>query len=256
MKTIFYFFLSIICLTSCLDSSFDTTDLVNYNDINYLDQGKNRNSYPNDAYRIVGITPQDNNWHVIVEYSGGCEEHVFYTWWDGDWKETNPKSTGLPEADFWLMHDGNDDSCERLVRDTLHLDLQSLFQSEYPEQGAIITVFNASSGKKITIDPALLFIQEQNCDLKASLVGSICGDGIWGNQWLLLDDTVERHERIWLQPVKNSAKSGLNIPASGRYKIGVNLLFGFHYGENEDPCNGMQGGTIIPAFISCMEGTE
>lgn len=255
MKTIFYFFASAVCLISCLDSSFDTTDLIHYNDINYLPQGESISNFPNDPYRIVGIVSYETSWEVIVEYSGGCEEHIFYTWWDGQLTTPEPvqNNYSVVQASFWLAHNSNGDACDRTIRDTLQLDLQSLFQSEYPDEGVLVTTINAHSGEQIVVDPSLLYIQKNNCELEASLVGSLCGTGIWDNQWLLLYDSTKGPRKIWLQPVKSNLADGFTIPGSGQYMTRVRLLFGFQYSENDSTCTSTYQDTIIPVAVTCLE---
>lgn len=242
-----YFFL-IIIFTSCLDSDFVTNDLIVENDINYLHPSLDRSDFPNDQFRIVGVSPSEEIFNIIVEYEGGCEEHRFYAWWDGRWQYSSP-----PKAAFYLSHSNRGDKCERLVRDTVQVNLNRVFLDSYPEDGAaIITLKNGFNHKSITIDPDLARIQQsQSCALEVDLKNISCLSSIWGSRGILLSDTSISHENIWLQPVRNDYDVSLDVPSSGKYHIGITLLFGYKY-DTED-CDDESNDHLIPVAVHCLE---
>ena len=73
----------------------------------------------NSADVIAGV--DSYQLRVLVEYSGGCEEHSFSAYWDGSFVKTNP-----PRARIILVHDDNGDVCRMLVTEELHIDLSDL----------------------------------------------------------------------------------------------------------------------------------
>lgn len=246
---ILYFLGLITLFSSCLKDDFDSNDLVIENDINYLHPSLDLGDFPNDPFRIIGITTADDFFNIIVEYTGGCEEHRFFTWWDGDWTASNPaKST------FYLSHGNRGDNCERVVRDTVQLDLNKVFNGTYPQQKPFINVKNAYNKKTVAIDPYLSELGEkENCQIKASIGTMTCVEGIWLKVGLLLSDSVQNHEKIWIQPVKNSDGISLDIPASGDYSIQITPIFGFEFDKIDDQdCQEQPDETLLPAAINCM----
>jgi len=55
-----------------------------------------------------------------ASYGGGCEEHAFQLCWDGSVMESDPVQINVA-----LIHDGNGDSCEAEVTETLSFDLST-----------------------------------------------------------------------------------------------------------------------------------
>lgn len=233
-------------LTSCLESDLATTDKNSDSDLNYLDPTQDRNNYPNDPYRIIGISPRGDFWDVIVEYSGGCESHNFYTWWDGAPNEE--------AVSFYFFHNSNGDACEALVRDTISLDMPQVISDESTLSNATISLINANTLRRIPVDPELAGIDQGSwCSHQTSLLGTSCGEGIWDNQWMLMNEALPGHEKIWLQPVSNSTQVNLRKPETDRYLIGVTLLFGYQYSTADGNCQSLPEGSIVPIAINCLE---
>lgn len=243
-----YFLISLIAI-SCMDNQFDTNDLIVENDINYLHPSLSRTDFPNDKYRIVGITPVDEYFNIIVEYPGGCEEHHFYTWWDGNWSESSP-----PRATFYLSHSARGDNCDRSVRDTVRIELNKVFGMKSLPEEVHVRVRNGYSGKSIEVDPFLASIsQSNNCDLEATLNDMICLQGIWDQKGFLLLDSVAYHDSVWIQPVKNMNDVTLDIPGSGKYLIGITPVFGFDFtSELAIDCETTPERSVLPASINCI----
>lgn len=248
IRQFFYGSVFMMCC-GCLESGYDSNDLVIENDINYLHPTLDMGEFPNNPYKILGITPQDDFFDVIVEYTGGCQEHRFYTWWDGNWSEATS-----PEGTFYLLHEDGGDACERVVRDTIKLDMNKVFNGTYPLQHTYVTVKNAYDGNAITVDPFLAEISNySDCQLKASLENMLCVQGIWENKGLLLIDSIPGHEKVWIQPVKNNNDISLTIPSVGQYRIDVTPLFGFEQIAQDANCLGKPEGVVLPASINCIQ---
>lgn len=233
-------------VTGCYDSSLDATNSITENRINYNFDSFDRSNQPNDPFRIVGITPSGVEWKVIVEYSGGCNEHSFYTWWEEDFFSEDPLQAG-----FSLSHDSNGDACEAVIRDTLVLNMEKVVGRDFLK--ASITIVNARSQRRVNVDADLARIaQTGSCELAASIESNTCGLGIWDDQWLLLKDSIGAKGKVWIIPVKNDAGISLDAPASGDYKIGVTFLFG-HFNSNlTSECYVLDDALAVPAQINCI----
>lgn len=247
VKYILYYILSGLILTSCYESGLDASEKNSESDLVYFDERQSMEDFPNDPFRIIGISPIENNWSVIVEYSGGCADHFFYTWWDGN--------INNDAASFYIFHNGNGDACKALVRDTIHLDIkQVLYGSSTSEMN--ITAINSSNQNKIVIDPKLAALkQASECNYTATLTGTSCGYGIWDNQWFKLNEKIEGIENIWLQPIANDPSIGLQKPELGQYDIAFTILFGHEYNAtaNSVTCLSVPEGAILPVAIECLQ---
>lgn len=56
-----------------------------------------------------------------VEYSGGCEEHLFEIYWSGHVLEEDPVSVELV-----VVHDDRNDACEKAVSEAITIDLSQI----------------------------------------------------------------------------------------------------------------------------------
>lgn len=228
----------------CLKSDLETTDKNSNYSLNYLDPNQNPNGYPNDPYRILAITPSPDNWNIIVQYSGGCKDHHFFTWWDGNVEKN--------ASQFYLFHNANDDACEAMVRDTITIDMTEVMSIAI--DSLTITAINASNNKGVELKPELRhLVQGLDCYQSVSLLGTTCGQGIWDNQWLSLKHEIAGIDNIWLQPVRSGDNVELTKPETGKYKIGITALFGFEYESTDVNCQSLPEGEILPVAITCME---
>jgi hypothetical protein len=71
-----------------------------------------------DAYQIRSAEVVQQQLHIEVSYSGGCEGHVFELFTDGLLMKSLP-----PKQNFFLKHYANKDACEELFTETLVFDL-------------------------------------------------------------------------------------------------------------------------------------
>ena len=244
MKKLVYIITALI-LTSCYDSALDATDKNSDARLDYLDAAQDPGSYANDEYHIIGVTPGEDVWKVIVQYSGGCEEHSFFSWTDN--------SVVNNKAQFYLFHNANGDLCEALVRDTVYLNMSEVFATNISDID--ITLNNPSTSRPIEIRSDLRSMtQGEDCYYEASFIGTSCGQGIWNNQWFSLADSLADGSRIWFQPIKNSMEVDLQKPDPGKYEIGVTFLFGYQYLEDAaGTCQSIPEGAIVPVAINCLE---
>jgi hypothetical protein len=67
---------------------------------------------------IIKTTIEGNILTIVVSYSGGCAEHEFKLYFDGNYKKSLP-----PKVDFILTHDNKGDACRSIVEKTLKFDI-------------------------------------------------------------------------------------------------------------------------------------
>lgn len=247
MKSWTFVMLAVVCI-SCYETDLDATAISSDSDERYF-FATNLGDLELDPFQIIGITPDRLGWDVIVEYSGGCEEHQFFASWSGEFLEGSPLQTVVG-----LGHVGNSDPCEAILRDTVRLEFNELFYGAYPSEGLDITLVDPLSGRSITVQNSLAQLVQGNfCNLNASLESAICGEGIWQDKWFKVQDPIGDFESIWFQPVTNNAAVSLEIPEDGNYDIGVTLLFGYQFQSEDIMCQALPEGAIIPVSINCME---
>jgi len=79
---------------------------------------------------IKQITIDGDLLSIDVSYSGGCEEHKFNLYFDGNYKKSLP-----PKAAFFLQHVPHTDQCRSIVDLTLKFDIG---KSQYAGQKEIM----------------------------------------------------------------------------------------------------------------------
>ena len=233
-------------LTGCLESGLDFTPVDNDTALDY--DVSSTFSGPNDAYNIIGISPGEGKLNMFLSYPGGCKVHAFRVVWDGEIREVG----GFKEVFLKVFHQDNDDQCEALLRPVITIDLKSVLGSFMADDSTRIIVQNASNGRTIKIDPLLAKIPQNNtCALKTTFENSLCGYGIWQNNWFKMADSLGTGDNIWLQPVAYNPEISSIIPAAGAYDLGITLLFG--YQTPEDPsCLTIPSGQVIPVEVNCI----
>ncbi|MEQ8555948.1 MAG: NigD-like C-terminal domain-containing protein [Cyclobacteriaceae bacterium] len=249
MRLLYFIFLLSV-LTGCLESGLDFTPVDNNTALDY--DVSATFSGPNDAYNIVGISPEEGKLNMYLSYSGGCQVHTFRVVWDGEVKEVN----NYKEIFLKVFHQANEDPCEALLKPVITIDLKSVLGSIQTDDSTRIIVQNASNGRTITIDPLLAQIRQTNiCQLNTSFENSLCGYGIWQNNWFRLTDSLGTGDNIWLQPVAHNPEISSLIPTKGKYDLGVTLLMG--YQTPEDPsCLTIPSGQVIPVEVNCISRIE
>jgi len=237
-------------LTGCLESGLDFTPVDNNTALDY--DVSATFSGPNDPYKIIGISPEEGKLNLFLSYAGGCKVHAFKVVWNGEIKEVG----GYQEIFLKVFHQANDDECEALLKPVIKIDLKSVLGSFQTDDSTRIIVQNASNGRTITIDPLLAQISQTSiCSLQASFENSLCGYGIWQNNWFKLADSLGTDDNIWLQPVAYDPKISSLIPDKGKYDVGVTLLFGYQTPEDLS-CLTIPSGQVIPVEVNCISHND
>lgn len=73
-----------------------------------------------DAVTIENAAISGHTLSLDASYSGGCESHTFQLCWDGAVMESNPVQINVA-----LIHDGNGDTCESYLTESLSFDLST-----------------------------------------------------------------------------------------------------------------------------------
>lgn len=99
---------------------------------------KLRDQAPN--FQILAMDTKGDVLAVIFQYSGGCEEHTFNAHFNGAWMKSNP-----PKAMLTFEHlNPNNDSCRKLIKDTVLYDLTPL---KYAAATEVVLI--SSQNKKV-----------------------------------------------------------------------------------------------------------
>lgn len=135
---------SLFCLISTLLLLFTgcTTDKTGIFDL-YSQQVKpimliNYSTDPRyrDPVNITDARIHGDRLELTVQFSGGCKEHQFFLYgWKG-FSKSKPM-----QADLFLSHNANNDSCEALLTGTLGFDLTPLkefYWQTYSDNGPIL----------------------------------------------------------------------------------------------------------------------
>lgn len=248
MRLLFFIMIPLF-LVSCLKDDLDTSIKITATNVNYLSITQDTSDLTNRPFTIIGVTPDDADWNIILEYAGGCEEHTFLLWWSGIWD-----TVGL-EASFYLFHDSGDDTCESTVRDTLTVSMPDIFGEAIADTAALISLINGYNHREIDIPSELVagLASSGSCVIPATVTNVSCQWSMWGTRWLLLQDTIGSFEEIWLQPVKNAESVSLIPPVSGSYLTGITPLFGYQFADSLSACTEYPSGVIVPVAVNCIE---
>ncbi len=103
-------------ITAPVTQSFTIT--VNIPPVIFVDLTTTRlSSFPHDPITIVGGEIKLDTLHLVVEYSGGCQEHAFGLVTRGFTYKTNPAS-----GKVWLLHDAKGDTCQDNISKDLYFN--------------------------------------------------------------------------------------------------------------------------------------
>tara|TARA_R110000868_G_scaffold353884_1_gene615113 strand:- start:780 stop:1241 length:462 start_codon:yes stop_codon:yes gene_type:complete len=92
-------------------------------------------------FRLLEMTNENDVLTVIVQYSGGCEEHDFDAYFSGGWAKSLP-----PQAAITLEHlNPNKDACRSLVLDTLQFNMKPL---QYAGGNEVVVKWSANPEKQ------------------------------------------------------------------------------------------------------------
>jgi hypothetical protein len=82
------------------------------------------------SFDLIKTSLEGNILTIEVSYSGGCNEHEFKLYFDGNYKKSLP-----PKADFILTHDNKGDACRSIENKTMKFDIS---KSQYAGQKEIM----------------------------------------------------------------------------------------------------------------------
>jgi len=89
-----------------------------------------------DPVNITDARIHGDRLELTVQFSGGCKEHRFFLYgWRG-FSKSKPV-----QADLFLSHNANDDSCEALLTGNVQFDLtplKELYWQTYSDNGPIL----------------------------------------------------------------------------------------------------------------------
>ncbi|MBK9451763.1 MAG: hypothetical protein IPN95_20570 [Bacteroidetes bacterium] len=89
-----------------------------------------------DPLLSVKAMVQGDCLRLTAEYSGGCQEHDFDMYWDGEWDRTKP-----PVAHLYLGHNAHGDACEAIKAEKIGFSLE---QIRFPGNGQVIADIHAA----------------------------------------------------------------------------------------------------------------
>ena len=95
-----------------------------------------------DAVTINNARIEGNLMYLIVEYSGGCEEHEFELIGSYNVAKSMPPQRGIE-----LQHNANGDNCRALIMDTLIANIEALAAA--PTKGSEIFLNLEGYGKQL-----------------------------------------------------------------------------------------------------------
>ena len=87
-------------------------------------------------YHFNSATITDDTFTVSVAYGGGCETHEFALLAEPAFMESDPVQLGIS-----IVHNANDDFCERWVEENYHFDLtpiKTMYQEAYKQDAGTI----------------------------------------------------------------------------------------------------------------------
>lgn len=81
-------------------------------------------------YSVDSLRINKDTLSVFVNYSGGCKEHVFDLYSNGNYAKSLP-----PQLSLFLKHNSNDDACRELIMKELKFNVSNL---KYPGKNTVI----------------------------------------------------------------------------------------------------------------------
>ena len=83
-----------------------------------------------------------------VSYGGGCEDHIFSVYWDGNFDEAE----GVTSISLIINHIDNNDGCEAYITETVSFDLTKVkeaFLIAHPTKPGQVTLKLSGQGKQL-----------------------------------------------------------------------------------------------------------
>ena len=120
-----YFTIVLVMLFSCSTGKGINNSVTDSKEIQKLIvQDNYKLPKDNSSFYIEKVQLNNNQLNITVKYSGGCKEHDFQLYTDGNFLKSYP-----PKLNLYLEHNSNNDFCKSLLRDFLVFDVQN---AKYP----------------------------------------------------------------------------------------------------------------------------
>jgi hypothetical protein len=248
LKNCIFVVVGVVILVSCYETDLESIDVTSVSDINY-EQGLITTT--SDPFQIIAIIPRDTQWDAIVEYNGGCGNHIFNVVWNGTFDSNASVATKIA-----LVHNANGDQCKALIRDTVSFNVRRATNWDYALENATIEIINGAHTSGIIVDPNLAKITTDKCDLKGTIVKQECEEDAWQGHWIVLSDSVPHFGEVWLQPVRINQDALAYDPKGGNALLSVSVLFGYDYlgsAASDLSCKNPDKKISLPVSIQCYQ---
>ena len=87
-----------------------------------------------DPFNVEKMYMTDSILNIEINYSGGCKEHDFALYSDGNYSKSLP-----PQMTLHLAHDNHDDHCRSIEKKTLSFNIDAI---KYKKHGELILRLN------------------------------------------------------------------------------------------------------------------
>ena len=104
-----------------------------------------------DEFGLMKASITKDTLKAKVEYGGGCAEHIFTLYWNGQFNEEGP-----PSIELFLHHNANNDEFEALIMEDITFDLKPLretYQRGYPDQEKVVLTLQYGGPQKVVDYP-------------------------------------------------------------------------------------------------------
>ena len=138
---------------SVTPSDIPPDDTILMGDVVILEDKDNAaDQWVNDDYNLEEATLMGDTLTIDVAYGGGCADHQFTLLAEPAFMESDPVQLGIS-----IVHNANDDFCERWVEEAYHFDLtpiKTMYQQAYQQDAGTIVL---NLGNLPQGDPALIY---------------------------------------------------------------------------------------------------
>ena len=247
MKAIKMFILALIVMSCAEDQplSDSTVSLIQNGDtFDNLANGETAG----DPFSIYSVKRNDQSLEVVVQYSGGCEQHDFEV-------VAKVGDDYFPGVSLALVHLANGDMCEAYLTDTLTIDFSGLLASSIIISEADVSLIHGYNKDEYFLAHETMNIRQgMGCNLSASFEEVVCGAGFFDNRWFRSTDAglLEEHDFFYFQPIEYDLD---DVPALGEYQLSVRILRDYEPDGNTAICRAYPGYSI-PVKITCIAPKE
>jgi len=271
MKPYLIFLFLSIAIVSCNKEVRDTDDssteiILTSSSSAFREAVANRSSEKSDPFVLRDVIFTGDTVKITVSYSGGCKRHSFEIIWDETLSDTEPQQTGLI-----ILHNGNGDSCEAYITETLAFNISDL-AGNLTLNNLYVSVLNGydpadstSSGGWNPADSTsyddgsykIVFTESDYCIVKVTASNVICGTGLYNNLWFALQDSISAgiegyYFRKYLQPVAIDKSISDFVPVQDKkYLVGAKIQKDHDY--LGVPVCLAYSGPSVPVRIMCIK---